>query len=80
MSNVNELVVGYLATWNERDSKRRRELIAKIWAEDGAYIDAHRRGVVHSAATGDRCGNPGLHQHNDRIRDAGRRHLIGARA
>src|SRR5262249_31637469 len=41
----NELVVGYLAAWNERDSKRRRELIAKIWAEDGTYIDAHRRGV-----------------------------------
>jgi hypothetical protein len=47
MSNVNELVVGYLAAWNERDSKRRRELIAKIWAEDGAYIDAHRRAVGH---------------------------------
>ena len=47
MSNVNELVVGYLAAWNERDSKSRRELIAKIWAEDGTYIDAHRRGVGH---------------------------------
>jgi hypothetical protein len=47
MSNVNELVVGYLAAWNERDSKRRRELIAKIWAEDGTYIDAHRRGIGH---------------------------------
>jgi hypothetical protein len=47
MSNVNELVVGYLAAWNERDPKQRKELIAKIWAEDGIYIDAHRRGTGH---------------------------------
>jgi hypothetical protein len=47
MSNVNELVVGYLAAWNERDPKQRKELIAKIWAEDGVYIDAHRRGTGH---------------------------------
>ena len=47
MSNVNELVVGYLAAWNERDPKQRKELIAKFWAEDGIYIDAHRRGTGH---------------------------------
>src|SRR5215472_559308 len=28
MSNVNELVVNYLAAWNERDAKRRRDLMA----------------------------------------------------
>ena len=47
MSNVNELVVGYLAAWNERDPKQRKQSIAKIWAEDGIYIDAHRRGTGH---------------------------------
>jgi hypothetical protein len=47
MGNPNELVVGYLAAWNETDAKRRRELIAKTWVEDGTYIDAHRRGVGH---------------------------------
>ena len=47
MTNVNELVVRYIAAWNERDAKRRRDLVAKTWAEDGIYVDAHRRGVGH---------------------------------
>jgi hypothetical protein len=49
MSNVNELVVGYLAAWNERDGRRRREIIAKIWTDDGTYVDAHRHGEGHDA-------------------------------
>lgn len=49
MSNVNEIVVSYIAAWNERDPKRRRELVAAAWAEDGSYIDAHRHGNGHSA-------------------------------
>jgi hypothetical protein len=49
MSNVNELVVRYLAAWNERDDERRRELVAKTWTEGGTYIDAHRSGVGHKA-------------------------------
>jgi len=44
MGNVNELVVTYLAAWNERDAKRRRELVAKAWTENGTYKDAHRHG------------------------------------
>jgi hypothetical protein len=47
MKNINEVVVGYLAAWNERDPNRRNQLIAKIWAEDGIYVDAHRRGTGH---------------------------------
>jgi hypothetical protein len=47
MSNVNELVVSYLAAWNERDAKQRRELVAKTWTENGSYVDAHRSGVGH---------------------------------
>jgi hypothetical protein len=47
MSNVNELVVGYLAAWNERDAAQRRALIGKVWTEDATYVDAHRRGVGH---------------------------------
>jgi SnoaL-like protein len=46
MTNVNETVVRYIAAWNERDPKRRRELVA---AEDGSYIDAHRHGKGHGA-------------------------------
>ena len=49
MSNMNQLVVSYLAAWNERDPKRRRELVAKTWTEDGSYVDAHRRGQGHAA-------------------------------
>ena len=49
MSNVNETVVSYIAAWNERDPKRRREFVAAAWAEDGNYIDAHRHGSGHGA-------------------------------
>jgi hypothetical protein len=47
MSNVNEVVASYIAAWNERDPKKRRELIAKTWTDNGCYIDAHRKGVGH---------------------------------
>jgi hypothetical protein len=49
MTNVNETVVRYIAAWNERDPKRRRELVAETWTEDGSYIDAHRHGKGHGA-------------------------------
>jgi hypothetical protein len=47
MSNVNEAVVRYLAAWNERDPKRRRDLVAKVWTEDGTYVDRVREGRGH---------------------------------
>jgi hypothetical protein len=49
MTNVNETVVRYIAAWNERDPKRRRELVAATWADDGSYVDAHRQGTGHDA-------------------------------
>ncbi len=49
MANVNEIVVRYIAAWNERDPKHRRELVAQTWTEDGSYIDAHRQGTGHKA-------------------------------
>ena len=49
MTNVNETVVSYLAAWNERDPKRRREFVAAAWTEEGSYIDAHRHGHGHNA-------------------------------
>jgi len=39
MTNVNEIVVRYLAVWNERDAERRRALVAKTWTEDGSYVE-----------------------------------------
>jgi hypothetical protein len=47
MSNVNEIVVGYLSAWNERDATRRRDLVAKTWSEEGSYVDGARQGAGH---------------------------------
>jgi len=49
MSKANELVVSYLAAWNERNAKHRRELVMKTWSNGGSYTDAHRSGVGHDA-------------------------------
>jgi len=49
MSNVNEVVVRYLAVWNEREPRKRRELVAKTWTEDGTYVDAARDGKGHES-------------------------------
>lgn len=49
MSNVNEIVVRYLAAWNEREPGKRRELVAKTWTDDGTYVDAARDGKGHDA-------------------------------
>jgi SnoaL-like domain len=49
MSNANEIVVRYLKAWNERDAKRRRDLIAQTWTEDGTYIDRVREGRSHDS-------------------------------
>ncbi len=49
MNNVNETVVRYLAAWNERDARRRRELVAATWTPDGSYVDAARDGRGHDA-------------------------------
>jgi hypothetical protein len=49
MSNMNEVVVRYLAAWNEPEPKRRHELVAKAWAEDGTYVDAAREGRGHDS-------------------------------
>jgi SnoaL-like domain len=47
MSNVNEVVVRYLTAWSERDAKRRRDLVAQTWTDEGTYIDRAREGRGH---------------------------------
>lgn len=42
MNNVKQLIDSYIAAWNERDSRRRLELIANTWSEDGSYVDPAR--------------------------------------
>jgi len=49
MSSVNETVANYIAAWNETDAGRRRDIIARTWAEDGSYLDSHRDGTGHAA-------------------------------
>ncbi|MBV9758208.1 MAG: nuclear transport factor 2 family protein [Alphaproteobacteria bacterium] len=39
MSTITDLVDRYLASWNETDARRRRELIAAVWAENASYVD-----------------------------------------
>src|SRR5438045_1944903 len=46
-ARISQIVVRYLATWNERDSKRRRAMIADIWAPNGSYVDPNRSGAGH---------------------------------
>ncbi len=48
MRTINEIVIGYIAAWNETDPARRREVIARAWSEDGLYLDAHREGRGHA--------------------------------
>ena len=83
MSNANEVVVRYLAAWNEPEPKRRRELVAKAWIDDGTYVDAARDGKGHDSldamiataqghfpATG--CGlASGIEAHHDICASAG---------
>jgi hypothetical protein len=39
MSTVTALIDRYIAMWNETDGKRRRDLIAQVWTENGSYLD-----------------------------------------
>jgi SnoaL-like domain len=48
-TNVNETVVRYLKTWSERDAKRRRDLVAQTFTEDGTYVDRVREGRGHDS-------------------------------
>lgn len=42
---ASQMIVRYLATWNERDPERRRTMMSEVFAEDGSYIDPNRHGV-----------------------------------
>lgn len=50
--NVNDVVVRYLAAWNEQDARRRHDLIAATWTEDGTYVDRAREGHGHESIDG----------------------------
>ncbi|MFI6901385.1 nuclear transport factor 2 family protein [Nonomuraea sp. NPDC050394] len=39
MSDINELVERYLATWNQTDAEARRAELAEVFADDAVYTD-----------------------------------------
>jgi hypothetical protein len=39
MTDVATVVDGYIAIWNEGSDERRREIIARTWADDASYVD-----------------------------------------
>ena len=47
MQDVSTVVEQYLATWNETDADRRRELIERTWTEDCHYLDPLVSGTGH---------------------------------
>ena len=49
MTDVNQIVLRYIAAWNERDAGKRREIVATTWTDDGTYIDASRHGEGHDS-------------------------------
>ncbi len=82
MSYFTDLIDRYIATWNETNADRRRELIARTWTEDATYLDPLMCGEgqagIDSMIQGVQAQFPGLQfrrtsevdAHNDRVRFA----------
>jgi hypothetical protein len=80
MDPLTELIDRYFAVWNETDPERRRDLIARTWADDAAYLDPLVRGdgpdeidamtaAVQSQFPGLRFRRTGdIDAHHDRVR------------
>jgi len=49
MTDHEALVDRYIAAWNESDTARRRELIARTWTEDASYLDPKLSAQGHAA-------------------------------
>jgi len=43
--NANDIVMNYIAAWNERDPVKCRAIAAKTWAPNGTYVDPHRKAL-----------------------------------
>ena len=44
MNTLTDLIDRYIATWNETDAGRRRDLIARTWTEGASYLDPMLQG------------------------------------
>jgi hypothetical protein len=47
VTNLEQIVDQYIAIWNETDPMARQDLIARIWTEDGRYLDPLMSGDGH---------------------------------
>jgi hypothetical protein len=88
MADVNAVVDGYIAMWNEPCPERRRALIAETWTDDASYLDPIMAGEGHTGIDAMVAGaqeqfpghrfelTAGPDVHHDRVRFAWR--LVGA--
>jgi hypothetical protein len=62
--STNDLIERYIATWNELDGGRRREMIDEIWADDASYVDplvvAEGRDAIDATIAGVQQQFPGF--------------------
>jgi hypothetical protein len=82
MGKLSDLIDRFIATWNETDAERRRDLIARTWTEDGTFLDPLTRGEgrdgIDAVIRGVQAQFPGMlvrrtsniDAHNDRVRFA----------
>jgi hypothetical protein len=80
MRDAKDVVDRYIATWNETDPARRRELISRTWIEEGQYLDPLMAGegqdgidaMIHAVQTqfpGHRFRRTSnIDTHHDRVR------------
>jgi len=88
MADVNTVVDGYIAMWNETSPERRQAIIAEIWTDDASYLDPIMEGQGHAGLDAMVAGaqqqfpghrfelTAGPDAHHDRVRFAWK--LVGA--
>jgi hypothetical protein len=82
MSDVSNVIDGYVAIWNETDPARRRAINARTWSSDASYLDPMLAGdrpdgidamiaAVHQQLPGHQLRLAGpVDAHHDRVRFA----------
>ena len=80
INTLTDLIDRYIATWNETDGGRRRDLIARTWTEGASYLDPMLQGEgrdgidamivgVQERFPGHRFRRTGdVESHHDRVR------------
>jgi SnoaL-like domain len=61
---MQDIIERYIASWNQTDPRRRRQLVDELWAEDASYVDplaeAHGREAVDAMIAAVQAQFPGL--------------------